>query len=334
MSTGSTIVVSVSRRFDAAAERVFDAWLDVERARRWMFASAPETVVRAEIDARVGGRFVVVDRRDGEDVEHVGEYLEIERPRRLVFTFGIPQDSPDMDRVTVEIVPAVRGCELTLTHEMDARWAEYRARTEAGWNRMLAGLQQSLEELRVASAGEVRGGYGRVTEPGTIRFERLLPGPIERVWGYLTESEKRSRWLAPGEMELRAGGGVELHFRHEDLSPHTEGVPEKYRQYEAGGIVRGRVTRCEPPHLLSHTWGEAEGYDSEVTFELQERAGGVLLVLTHRRLAGRATMLSVAAGWHTHLDILVDRLAGRVPEPFWTTHGHWEAEYERRLGAA
>jgi len=68
--------------------------------------------------------------------------------------------------------------------------------------------------------------YGTFTEPGTIRFERLLPGPIERVWSYLTESKKRGKWLATGEMELRVGGNVELIFNHADLSPHTEQVPE------------------------------------------------------------------------------------------------------------
>ena len=47
---------------------------------------------------------------------------------------------------------------------------------------------------------------GTITEAGTIRFERLLPGPIERVWAYLTESDKRAKWLAAGDMDLRPGG--------------------------------------------------------------------------------------------------------------------------------
>ena len=45
----------------------------------------------------------IVDRRDGIDYRALGEYLEIDRPRRLVFTFAMPQFSPDFNKVTVEI---------------------------------------------------------------------------------------------------------------------------------------------------------------------------------------------------------------------------------------
>jgi len=173
--------------------------------------------------------------------------------------------------------------------------------------------------------------YGIVTEPGTIRFERVLPGPIERVWAYLTEPEKRGKWFASGPMELRADGPVELHFRHADLSPHVEETPDRYKQYEKGHTSYGRVTRCEPPRLLSFMWGEEVGDDSEVTFELTPRGRDVLLVLTHRRLGDRAMMAPVAGGWHTHLGILVDHLNGREPRPFWSTHAQLEAEYEKRL---
>jgi uncharacterized protein YndB with AHSA1/START domain len=134
------VMVRVARRFTAPPERVFDAWLDAKRAGNWMFATPDGEMVRAEIDARVGGKFVFTDRRRGEDVEHTGEYLEIDRPRRLVFTFGLPKVSPDFDRVTVEIVPQGTGCELTLTHEMKREWAEYKDRTEDGWSKMLGEL--------------------------------------------------------------------------------------------------------------------------------------------------------------------------------------------------
>jgi uncharacterized protein YndB with AHSA1/START domain len=101
-------------------------------------------MVHAEIDARVGGAFRFVDRRDGVDVEHVGEYLEIDRPRRLVFTFGVPLYSPERSTVTVEIAPRGAGCELTLTQEEVL--PEYVERSQAGWTRIVAGLAASLGE--------------------------------------------------------------------------------------------------------------------------------------------------------------------------------------------
>ena len=185
----------------------------------------------------------------------------------------------------------------------------------------------------VERADRALGEFGVVTAARTVRFERVLPGPIERVWAYLTESEKRGKWLASGPMDLRVGGPVELHFRHAELTPHVEQPPEKYRDCADGFTTHGRVTRCEPPRLLSYTWDEESAVASEVTFELTPQGEDVRLVLTHRRLPDRATMLSVAGGWHAHLAILLDHLNGREPRPFWSTHSRLEAEYEKRLPA-
>jgi len=174
--------------------------------------------------------------------------------------------------------------------------------------------------------------YGVATDASTVRFERLLPGPIERVWAYLTESDKRAQWFASGPMDLRIGGRVELKFRHSDLTPHSEPTPERYKKYGDGPTLDARVTRCEPPRLLSFTWGDQADDESEVTFELTPQGGNVLLVLTHRRLANREAMRDVAGGWHTHLGILADKLNGRTPGPFWSTHERNEAAYRQRFG--
>lgn len=173
--------------------------------------------------------------------------------------------------------------------------------------------------------------YGVMTEAGTVRLERLLPGPIELVWAYLTESDKRGKWLATGEMDLHVGGRVELRFRHADLSPRREPTPQKYQSMENGATTHGRITRCDPPRVLSYTWNEEEGRDSEVTFELAPRQDEVLLVITHRKLGNRDEIVSVSGGWHAHLDILIDHLNGREPRPFWSTHAALEAEYEKRI---
>jgi uncharacterized protein YndB with AHSA1/START domain len=134
-----TQTVQVKHHFTASPERVFDAWLDPEKARRFLFATPTGQMVRAETDPRVGGRYTFTDRRDGQDVDHTGEYLEIDRPRRLVFTFGVPKYSPLMTQVTIEIMPLDDGgCELTLTNEGVP--PEYAKPNVEGWSRILAQL--------------------------------------------------------------------------------------------------------------------------------------------------------------------------------------------------
>ena len=173
--------------------------------------------------------------------------------------------------------------------------------------------------------------YGERIDETTVRFERLLPGPIERVWAYLTDGDKRARWFCGGETELRAGGKVEMHFDNASLSTQPDiDPPEKYKDLPGTMSFGGTVTECEPPRLLAHTW-DFENEHSEVRYELEEAGDQVRLVLTHRRLASYDEVLSVCGGWHTHLAILEDVLAGREPRAFWKTHAPLEAEYERRL---
>jgi len=170
----------------------------------------------------------------------------------------------------------------------------------------------------------------RISED-TVRIERTLPGPIERVWAYLTESDKRGQWLASGDMTLRVGEPVELLFRHAELSEAPGDPPPRYAAMKEGHLNTGHITACEPPRLLAYTWAENHGDPSEVRFELVERGHDVLLIVTHTRLDGRDTMRSVAGGWHTHLDILVDRMHERAPANFWKTYERVAAEYGRRF---
>ena len=142
MNSASSPTIKVTRRFSYPPERVFDAWLDPKRAGRWLFSAPGGEMVRVEIDARVGGSFTFVDRRAGEDVEHVGKYEEIDRPRRLVFTFAVPKFSAVYTRVSVDIVALPTGCELTLTHE--GVLPEWQERTTAGWGKLLEALNMQL----------------------------------------------------------------------------------------------------------------------------------------------------------------------------------------------
>ncbi len=318
MKAATAPIIRITRRFEVSPERVFDAWVTPQQAAQWLFATPKGHITRCEIDARVGGKFVIVDQREAGDIEHVGQYAEFDRPRRLVFTFAVPFYSPQETRVTLDIVPVGSGCELTLTHEhVLPEWVE---QTQQGWGKILDALDQTFH------AGQ----HGRLIEPATVRFERLLPGPIGRVWAYLTESDKRAQWLASGEMEPRAGGSVDFHFDHAALSPKKAPVPERFKEGGCGAVTTHRITSYDPPRLLSLTWGTADE-PSEVTFELTPQRDNVLLVLTHRRLVNRKTRVDTASGWHSHLAVLVDRLNGREPEAFWTTFTALNAEYEKQL---
>ena len=175
--------------------------------------------------------------------------------------------------------------------------------------------------------------YASLIAADTARIQRLLPGPIERVWAYLTESGKRGQWLASGAMELHVGGKVELLFRHAELSDEPGAPPPRHADMERGHLNTGRITACDPPYLLAYTWGENHGDPSEVRFDLEPRDDKVLLTVTHRRLDGRDTLRSVAGGWHTHLDILADRLHGRAPPNFWKTYERIAAEYGERFAS-
>ena len=137
------VILTVERRFDASPEQVFDAWIDPDKVGRWLFATPDGVMERIELDPRVGGRFLIVERRGGEPAEHFGEYLEIDRPRRLVFSFAAMRDA-GYTRVTVTIVADSHGSRLKLVHEMDPQWAEYEGRTREGWTKILDGLARTL----------------------------------------------------------------------------------------------------------------------------------------------------------------------------------------------
>ena len=134
--------LTVTHGFAHSPERVFDAWLDPAKAARFLFATPTGTMVRCDIDARIGGRFQIVERRDGQDADHQGAYLEIDRPRRLVFSFG-DNLAFGATTVTVDIAPAPGGCDLALTHT--GVLAEWETQTRAGWTGILATLETVLD---------------------------------------------------------------------------------------------------------------------------------------------------------------------------------------------
>ena len=172
--------------------------------------------------------------------------------------------------------------------------------------------------------------YGERIGTDAIRFERVLPGPIERVWAWLTEAEKRGQWLAAGEMELRKGGRVELIFNNESLSTPDDKPPEKYAKYAGEVRYVGEVLEVDPPRSISFTWPEEGGGVSIATFELEPSGEQVRLTLTHKKLKDNDAIFGAMGGWHTHLDIMEAQLRDVGPPSFWKTHTAFEAAYRQR----
>lgn len=138
---------TVTQQIDAAPERVFDAWIDPALLGRWMFGPAirEEEIVRLVTDPRVGGEFSFVVRRGDDELDHVGRYLELERPRRLAFTWAVAPVTEGESRIDVDIRETAPGaCEITVTHHLLPAWAPQAARIEEGWGRMLGALAAAV----------------------------------------------------------------------------------------------------------------------------------------------------------------------------------------------
>jgi uncharacterized protein YndB with AHSA1/START domain len=168
--------------------------------------------------------------------------------------------------------------------------------------------------------------YGELIEPTTLRIQRLLPGPIERIWAYLTDSELRRKWMAAGDMEMKAGAPFELVWRNDEL---TDPPGERPAGFGGEHRMQSRITEFDPPRKLSITWNST----GDVTFELEPKGKGVLLTVIHRRFPDRAMLLKHLAGWHMHLDVLVARASGEEPAPFWDGWSGFMKEYDARLPA-
>jgi uncharacterized protein YndB with AHSA1/START domain len=203
------VLVRVTHRFDASAERVYDAFLDPSKAGKFLFATPTGQIVRCEIDARAGGTFTIVDRRDGEDVVHTGKYVALERPRRIVLTLSVEKYSSGEDTVTIDIAPLVRGSEVTLTQEMKSKDTAALERAEEGWTAILdVAAELLLDEAPTCGIG--------LAEHATI------PAKIAGMFEGLAETlDLHRRMLVPDDPNARKEDEV-----YRDLAARWKQVAE------------------------------------------------------------------------------------------------------------
>ena len=165
MNNYSTTTLTMTRNFDVASERVFDAWLNPEMMRKWFFTLEGTNKV-AQNNPQVGGDWEIIDQRDGKEYRAIGEYLEIDPSQKLVFTFKMLQFSESQDKITVELKEIQEGCEMTFSQNItvphEENWTiadiekasgEYRDGSEHGWNIMFMGLKELVETGKVRYKG-------------------------------------------------------------------------------------------------------------------------------------------------------------------------------------
>jgi len=134
--------VRIAQHYRESPARVFDAWLNPQVARLWLFATASRPMAGAIIDARAGGAFCFTERRADATLEHRGRYVEITRPQRLAFTLRSPDCAAHDTRVSVTLSLSQTGCELRLVH--DGVPVEHADRMTARWIGILYGLGEVL----------------------------------------------------------------------------------------------------------------------------------------------------------------------------------------------
>ena len=157
---------------------------------------------------------------------------------------------------------------------------------------------------------------GQAITSDTFRLERTLKAPIERVWSYSVDADKRSRWFTAGDTLTANGQRFAFNFGHHRIT--NENPPARWAQMECGEFtMQSRVLAFEPPRLLAITWGDGDEHVSEVRFEFTPVGEETLLVLTHSKIDTIGSLRDFAGGWTAHFETLAHVLADGKANRFW-----------------
>lgn len=296
-------VVTFDRVIPRTVSRVWAALTDPAILKNWLG--------EVYIEPRVGGRYDIHFREM--TVVMTGKITAFEPERLLEYSwlenYGMPGSMARW-----ELSREGDGCRLKLIHSFPPECIPHDIiGFLGGWQAFLDVIAEASDGVFVPYRdekaldsqyrakylpGEPADEHGTFSRESAVTFERVLPGPIERVWQHLTEPEKLSAWFGKNSaIEPRAGGGVRL----------------------IGGHIRGTITQWRPPHALTYTWNvfapddgadAASAYpESYLTITLEPRGSNVVLHLKHLPVLERFEKQN-AMGWHTFLDILGATLRG------------------------
>jgi uncharacterized protein YndB with AHSA1/START domain len=140
---------------------------------------------------------------------------------------------------------------------------------------------------------------GTITRAGgyfQARLERALDYDQGTLWAMLTQPARFVDWLAPGEIELRAGGLAQLNF------------------VDSGTIINSVVSICDVPRLLEYSWSDTGEPERPVRWDVVSEGEGCRLILTLGIPEGE-DVARACAGWEAHLLMLLAACGlGRRPD--------------------
>jgi uncharacterized protein YndB with AHSA1/START domain len=338
-------VVRVDRLLNAPVDKVWSYVTESDKRAKWFAAG--------NWDLRLGGKTELIFAHHtlsgeasppGFDKKgpFEGEIIAFEPPRLIAWRdTGIGRGGSE---IRIELASEGSATHLSITHTKMGY--SDRLGASAGWGAHLNILEDVLagrkprafwtmhDRLRAFYAvryPEANSALGKALAGDTFQIERLLQAPPEKVWSFLVDADKRSRWFNAGDTIRADGQAFEMHFGHHRIS--DEKPPAKYARFDGTKpdmVMKSRVLAFDPPRLLSYSWSEGKT-PSEVTFKLTPKDGGTLLTLTHTKLASREDMLDVAGGWTLHLGLLEDEINEAPHRSFWRALDPLSVEYSDRL---
>ena len=175
--------------------------------------------------------------------------------------------------------------------------------------------------------------YAKFVAPTQLEIIRELPATRDRVWQYLVDPELRQKWFCAGATGSDAGEEFVMDFDHSRISPSPP--PESLGCAADPQVVRGTILTFDPPNKLAYRWpGETDDDESIVAIELTQVGENTRLHLVHSKLSNPDFQKGASAGWHAHLDLLVDLIEGVETRDFWVHFQKLQAEYEQRVAEA
>ena len=172
--------------------------------------------------------------------------------------------------------------------------------------------------------------YAKLTAPAKLEIVRTLPATCERVWQYLVDPELRKQWFCAGATGSKPGEEFVMDFDHTRIS--NSQPPEGTECGDGPITMRGTITQFDPPNKLAYSWpGEFDEDESLVEIELTQEGENTRLHLIHSKLTKPEHQKGASAGWHAHLDLLVDLVSGLEARDFWVHYGDLKSKYDENI---